>query len=331
MPRYYRGAANHETARGPGRQRPAMRTRFDELGKEVGKAALGPLGPTAAQDGISSEIQYADLRHEPDPTRAADRMHLGLLGRLASSPCLLELYARAPDDAEFRACLGKHIAHWQRRARAARTRAQPHAAALVAPFLWILAAGTPASLMNTLALAPATGWPAGVYLFGGDVLRVGLIAANQLPRERSTLLVRLMAAGPLLRHAIEELSALPADAPERTVADPILLRFQHALGLKPNRTPEEEEFVVRMYSSWEEAREEGREQGRKEGQELARKEGQKQGHADALLTVLRARGIAVPDTERARILTEDDPDRLKRWLERAVVAASLAEVLHEPS
>jgi hypothetical protein len=47
--------------------------------------------------------------------------------------------------------------------------------------------------------------------------------------------------------------------------------------------------------------------------------------------VLRARGIAVSDAERARILTEDDPDRLKRWLERAVVAASLAEVLGEPS
>jgi hypothetical protein len=41
-------------------------------------------------------------------------------------------------------------------------------------------------------LERAAGWPAGVYLFGDSVLRVGLVAASQLPRERSTILVRLI-------------------------------------------------------------------------------------------------------------------------------------------
>ncbi len=50
-----------------------------------------------------------------------------------------------------------------------------------------------------------------------------------------------------------------------------------------------------------------------------------------MLTVLRVRGIAVPDGERERILGQKDADRLERWLERAVVATSLAEVLDEPS
>lgn len=299
-----------------------MRLRFDELGKQIGQSALGAFGPTAAQEGISPETQYADLRHEPDPTLAARRAQLGLLGRISSTPCLIELYAHAPSDVEFRACLGKHIAYWQRHAREARaTRPQP--AAPGAPFLWILAAGTPVSLMAELSLAPASGWPAGVYLFGGNVLRMGLIAANKLPRERSTLLVRLMAAGPLLRQAITELSALPADAYERTLADPILLRFHHALGLEPNRTPEEEEFLVTMSYSWEQAREEGRKEGQSQGQVQAR--------AGDVLTVLRVRGIPVSDAERERILAERDPDRLERWLERAVAAATLAAVLDEPS
>jgi len=52
--------------------------------------------------------------------------------------------------------------------------------------------------------------------------------------------------------------------------------------------------------------------------------------AQAVLTVLRVRSIAVPDAERARILAETDPARLERWLEKAVAAASLAEVLDEP-
>ncbi len=52
---------------------------------------------------------------------------------------------------------------------------------------------------------------------------------------------------------------------------------------------------------------------------------------ECLLTVLRARGIAVPDAARERILAQKDPARLERWLEKAAVAASLAEVIDEPS
>jgi hypothetical protein len=63
----------------------------------------------------------------------------------------------------------------------------------------------------------------------------------------------------------------------------------------------------------------------------ARSEGRSEGEARALLAALRARGIAVPDAARERILAEKDLERLERWVERAVVAASLAEVLDDPS
>jgi len=49
-----------------------MCTRFDQLGKEIGQVALGASGPTVAQHGISPEIQYADLYHDPDPACAAE-------------------------------------------------------------------------------------------------------------------------------------------------------------------------------------------------------------------------------------------------------------------
>jgi len=50
-----------------------------------------------------------------------------------------------------------------------------------------------------------------------------------------------------------------------------------------------------------------------------------------VLTVLRARGLAVPDAARERILSQKDPERLERWLEKAAVAASVAAVLDEPN
>jgi hypothetical protein len=50
-----------------------------------------------------------------------------------------------------------------------------------------------------------------------------------------------------------------------------------------------------------------------------------------VLTALRVRGIAVPDAVRERIMAQKDPETLERWHERAFVAASLAEVLGDPS
>ena len=68
-------------------------------------------------------------------------------------------------------------------------------------------------------------------------------------------------------------------------------------------------------------------QGRAEG----RAEGRTEEAARAVLMVLRARGVAVPDADRERILAQKDPERLERWLEKAAVAASVAEVLDEPN
>ncbi|WP_437302283.1 hypothetical protein [Sorangium sp. So ce388] len=74
-------------------------------------------------------------------------------------------------------------------------------------------------------------------------------------------------------------------------------------------------------------RAEERKEGRREGLNEGRNEGRAEEAARAVLTALRVRGIAVPDAARERILAEKDPETLERWLERAIVAASLAEVL----
>ncbi len=62
-----------------------------------------------------------------------------------------------------------------------------------------------------------------------------------------------------------------------------------------------------------------------------RTEGRTEEAARAVLTVLRVRGLAVPDADRERILSEKDPERLERWLEKAAVAASVAAVFDEPN
>jgi hypothetical protein len=56
----------------------------------------------------------------------------------------------------------------------------------------------------------------------------------------------------------------------------------------------------------------------------ARIEGRIESQADAVLTVLRGHWIAVPESIRKRILSQTDLRQLHRWLERAIVATSLA-------
>ena len=81
------------------------------------------------------------------------------------------------------------------------------------------------------------------------------------------------------------------------------------LGQDSSQDPDEQEFIMAMLKSWEEGKAEAR--------------------ADDLLTVLRVRGIAVPDGARERILAEKDMTQLKRWLEKAAVASSIGDVIDE--
>jgi hypothetical protein len=60
-----------------------------------------------------------------------------------------------------------------------------------------------------------------------------------------------------------------------------------------------------------------------------RAEGRAEGRAENVLTVLRVRGITVPDAARDRILTEKDIGQLTRWLERAATATVVEEVIDD--
>jgi hypothetical protein len=136
-----------------------MRNRLDHLAKELGKAALGPCGTTVAHDEISPETMHADLRHVPAPSRRKERERLGLLGRISAALCLIEIYGHAPNGEEFRACLAKHLAFWQQRSRQLRASRQRPRAKLQPvgqfqkPFLWIIAAGVPITLLTRLELS----------------------------------------------------------------------------------------------------------------------------------------------------------------------------------
>ncbi len=139
-----------------GRSSSPVHNPFDQLAKQIGKEALDASGLTVVQREISRDAQHADILHDPDPTKGAERARLGLLGRMAEVLCLLEIFAHPLSAPDLRACLAKHFAYWEDRARKARAtnkkRLEKHLPqeAMVEPFLWILAAEVSAPMLRKL-------------------------------------------------------------------------------------------------------------------------------------------------------------------------------------
>ena len=80
----------------------------------------------------------------------------------------------------------------------------------------------------------------------------------------------------------------------------------------------------------EAVREEGRAEGTAQGRAEGVAQGRVEGMAQALVGLLAARGVALDQTERDRILGERDLARLERWIARAATCASSTELLAEP-
>ena len=270
-----------------------MWLRNDQISKQLACAMLGDSGTTISDIEVAPDAQRADLFHDPDPARRAHRDKLGLLARLAATPCLIEVFSSTPRAGVVRGCVRKHLNFWHARDLEAQKKKQP----ATAPMLWILTTGRPVSAIRAFAFVPARGFPRGVYRTSGWT-RVGLVVTSELPRERSTLLVRLLAGGRGLPEAMKDLSALPPDAPEHALATPVLLSFTTKLSSKHRPTHEEQEFIMATQNIVQELVEKGRrealrelqelaEKGRLEGQREGRLEGQREGRLEGQREALR--------------------------------------------
>jgi predicted transposase/invertase (TIGR01784 family) len=78
---------------------------------------------------------------------------------------------------------------------------------------------------------------------------------------------------------------------------------------------------------WREGMAKGRAEGRTEGRTEGLTEGQARGRAESILKLLAVRGIAVDEGARKHILACTDLNTLDQWLERALSASSLSDLL----
>jgi hypothetical protein len=287
-----------------------MRTRFDQLGKLLLRHALAACGPIETDAEVLADPRRIDLYFVPDATREPIPDYLGLLGRITAGSSTLELFHNTPSGDELDACI---IKHGQFRHSLALHKPPPPI-----PTQWIISSGRPDSGIAGLCMRRLKGWPTGIYA-SPPLLRTRLVVVSELPIVRGTLLLRLLGAGRVLTQAIAQLKALPADAPERLLALPILLRLRLEILDDPAaRTPDDQEFLMHTQDIVENWRREAIQEGRQEGRQ--------EGFRELLLRQLRLRFGHLVDAHAERRVATASAEQLDTWAARVLTAATLAEL-----
>jgi hypothetical protein len=296
-----------------------MRTRFDRFDKDLVRAALEGSCSVETDAEVAVDTRRIDLWFTPHEAGASLPDHLGLLGRITAGPGTLEFFHNTPSGDELAACLSKH---GDFRHVLSRRKTLPPL-----PIQWVISSGRPDAGIYGLGFRPTTGWPSGVYE-SPPLQWTRLVVVNELPVGRDTLLVRLLGAGSVLKRAIAELQVLPADAPERMLALPILVRSRLDVPTDPaTQTSDDQEFLMSTQDIVEIWRQEAIQEGVRQGLEKGVKQGLEQGERKLLLRLLRRRFGAQVDGATEQRIRVASAEQIEVWAERVLSAATLADLL----
>jgi hypothetical protein len=166
-----------------------MRSRFDHFAKQLCRAALLPGGTVKVEEETEPEVETIDLYFVPDAGKQAALAGAGLLAALASEPTLFEFHHQAPGVEDVLVCQHRQMGWFLGQTRAARAQKQP---APERARMWLVSAGRPERAIVQLGFDPQPALGPGVYALEPG-FRLWLLVVNELPRERETLLLRLMA------------------------------------------------------------------------------------------------------------------------------------------
>ena len=181
-------------------------TRFihDQFAKDYLEELLTPYGEVKAPRRVSGEVREIDIWFDPNfDTPPSNLGNLGLLGRMAQSPALIEPFRNAATADEICDCLLKlFVVRGELQREAHRHQLKLSKAKL--PKLWILTPTASKTLLGDLDAKVDEQWLPGVY-FMAKTLRTVIVVIHQLPRSQETLWLRLLGRGRVQQQAIDEL------------------------------------------------------------------------------------------------------------------------------
>ncbi|MDD1423179.1 DUF4351 domain-containing protein [Dolichospermum sp. ST_sed7] len=300
-------------------------TRFihDKFAKDYLEELLKDYGEVKASEKVSGEIKEIDVLFTPAKQQSSKLQILGLLGRLAENPAIIEPYRNPASTDEICDCILKLLevkALLRREAKANKIKLQESEI----PKLWILTPTISEARLSSFRTIQKEGWLSGVH-FLADAMRSAIVAIHQLPQTPETLWLRLLGRGSVQSQAIIELQALPLDHPYQKATLELVYNLRENLRVNQELETDDRELIMRLEPLYQRDREQAKEEGRQEGKQEGRQEGEKDlilrllhrriGGIDALL-IERITGLSIEQLENLgeALLDFSSVTDLEAWL-----------------
>jgi hypothetical protein len=225
--------------------------------KDYLETFLASSGDVKTSLNVTAETQEIDVYFRPNSPEMPPE--LGLLGKLAQTPCLLEPHRNPVTIEGILACLSKLFTVREQLQREAHRNQQPLLAENI-PRLWILTPTASQRIITAFSALNHPDWGEGIY-FLPPALNTSLIVLHQLPETPETLWLRLLGRGGTRTRAIDELEALSSNHPFKSASLKLLYNLSRNLQALPKRTQEERKFIMRLAPLYEQDREAAIQQG----------------------------------------------------------------------
>ena len=257
-------------------------TRFihDQFAKDYLEELLSQFGECEAPLEVRSEIRQVDVFFAPANQAQTSPEALGLLGKLATTPCLFEPFRNPVTINEIRTCLLKLLevhTDFIRKGNRENTKLNEDNY----PKLWILTPTASSAILEGFGVKSVLDyWGEGIY-FLPSFLRTGLVVIHKLPKTLDTLWLRMLGRGRVQQQAIDELEALPETNQFRGNTLLLLSSLRSNLEVSIELEQQDRELIMRLspllLEKLEAATQSGIQQGIEQGIQQGIQQGVQQG------------------------------------------------------
>ena len=221
---------------------------------------------------------------------------LGLLGRFAEYPAILEPFRNAAPADEICDCIIKVLevkAKLRREAKANKIKLQEEKI----PKLWVLTPTASETILSSFNVIQKQGWLPGIY-FLGDSLRSAIVAIHQLPTISETLWLRLLGRGRVQEQAILELQDLPPSNPFQKATLKLVYNLRENLKANQNLEEDDRELIMRLKPLYQQDRERAIQEGNLQGEQrlIIRQLNRRFGEIESSL-IERVNGLSIEQLE----------------------------------
>ncbi|MBD2531609.1 DUF4351 domain-containing protein [Nostoc flagelliforme FACHB-838] len=292
-------------------------TRFihDKFAKDYLEELLKDYGEVKASEKVSGEIKEIDVLFTPAKQQSSNIQILGLLGRFAQQPAIIEPYRNPASTDEICDCILKLLeikALLRREAKANKTKLQDSEI----PKLWVLTPTISETRLSSFGTMQKAGWLSGVH-FLPDALRTAIIAIHQLPQTPETLWLRLLGRGSVQSQTVIELQALPLDHPYQKATLELVYNLRENLRVNQELEADDRELIMRLEPLYQRDREQAIQEGNKQGEQrlVLRLLNRRIGEIDASL-IRQIKGLSIEQLENLgeALLDFSSVADLETWL-----------------